>query len=65
MENWGPVTYREILLVTDPWTTSTLMKGRIALVITHELAHMWFGKLVTMVSVATMSVLNIWHQFSS
>ncbi|WP_316606433.1 M1 family metallopeptidase [Streptococcus pluranimalium] len=47
MENWGLVTYREIyLLVDDNSTVSS--RQQVALVIAHELAHQWFGNLVTM-----------------
>lgn len=48
MENWGAVTYRETALLVDPESTSTHNKQWIALVIAHELAHQWFGNLVTM-----------------
>lgn len=48
MENWGLVTYREVALLCDEATVSTTMKQRICTVITHELAHQWFGNLVTM-----------------
>lgn len=48
MENWGLVTYREIALLADPATTTIASKQYIATVISHELAHMWFGDLVTM-----------------
>ena len=48
MENWGLVTYREIALLADPATTSISSKQYIATVIAHELAHQWFGNLVTM-----------------
>ena len=47
MENWGAITFREILLNIDKSTTSRSYK-RTAEVITHELVHMWFGDLVTM-----------------
>lgn len=47
MENWGLVTYREALLLVQPDTPIDL-RNSIATVITHELAHMWFGNLVTM-----------------
>src|SRR5438093_9134800 len=47
MENWGAITFREILLHADK-DTSTSTKKRIAEVIAHEIAHMWFGNLVTM-----------------
>jgi puromycin-sensitive aminopeptidase len=48
MENAGLVTYREIALLLDPATASLPVKKRVAEVITHELAHMWFGNWVTM-----------------
>lgn len=48
MENWGLVTYREAYLLLDPDNTPLDMKKLVATVITHELAHQWFGDLVTM-----------------
>ena len=48
MENWGLITYREIALLADPATTSIESRHYIATVIAHELAHQWFGNLVTM-----------------
>ncbi|TPX36532.1 hypothetical protein SmJEL517_g01377 [Synchytrium microbalum] len=48
MENWGLVTYRTVLLLFDEENTSAATKQRIAYVIGHELAHQWFGNLVTM-----------------
>lgn len=48
MENWGLVTYREAYLTLDPDNTSLDMKQLVATVIAHELAHQWFGDLVTM-----------------
>ncbi|XP_001599897.2 puromycin-sensitive aminopeptidase isoform X2 [Nasonia vitripennis] len=48
MENWGLVTYRETCLLVDPHNTSAVVKQWIALVVGHELAHQWFGNLVTM-----------------
>ena len=48
MENWGCVTYREAYLLLDPNNTSLDMKQLVATVIAHELAHQWFGDLVTM-----------------
>src|SRR6059036_1520581 len=47
MENWGAITFREILLHADK-DTSTSTKKSIAEVIAHEIADMWFGDLVTM-----------------
>ncbi|MBI2588700.1 M1 family metallopeptidase [Candidatus Saccharibacteria bacterium] len=48
MENWGLITYRESILLVDPKKTSIESKQLTALVVTHEIAHMWFGNLVTM-----------------
>jgi puromycin-sensitive aminopeptidase len=48
MENLGCVTFREAELLIDPSTASQNEQVRIAMVIAHELAHMWFGDLVTM-----------------
>uniref|UniRef100_A0A7N8YM60 Aminopeptidase n=1 Tax=Mastacembelus armatus TaxID=205130 RepID=A0A7N8YM60_9TELE len=48
MENWGLVTYRETALLYDPVLSSTGNKERVTSVISHELAHMWFGNLVTL-----------------
>src|SRR6266567_564599 len=47
MENWGAIAYREILMHVDK-DTSVKAKKRVAGVIAHEIAHMWFGDLVTM-----------------
>ncbi len=48
MENWGLVTYREAYLLLDPENTALDMKQLVGTVISHELAHQWFGDLVTM-----------------
>ncbi len=48
MENWGAITFRETILLYDPKTSSTKTKQFIAEVISHEIAHQWFGNLVTM-----------------
>ncbi|XP_008281754.1 endoplasmic reticulum aminopeptidase 1b [Stegastes partitus] len=48
MENWGLTTYRETGLLFDPDKSSASDKLAIAKVIAHELAHQWFGNLVTM-----------------
>lgn len=48
MENLGCVTFREVLLLVDPDTATQPELQRVADVINHELAHMWFGDLVTM-----------------
>ncbi|NWH84641.1 AMPN Aminopeptidase, partial [Aegithalos caudatus] len=48
MENWGLVTYRENSLLFDPTYSSIGNKERVVTVIAHELAHQWFGNLVTL-----------------
>ncbi len=48
MENWGAITYRESALLVDPEHSSLGNKQWVALVVAHELAHQWFGNLVTM-----------------
>lgn len=48
MENWGAVTYRETALLVDDAQTSLRAKQYVAIVVAHELAHQWFGNLVTM-----------------
>ncbi len=48
MENWGAITFRETILLYDPETSSAKTKQFIAEVISHEIAHQWFGNLVTM-----------------
>lgn len=47
MENWGLVTYREVFLLVDD-NSSVASRQQVALVIAHEVAHQWFGNLVTM-----------------
>ncbi len=49
MENAGCITFREVALLLDPATAPLSLQKRVAEVITHELAHQWFGNLVTMV----------------
>lgn len=48
MENWGAITFREALLLHDEKTSSTRTAQLIAEVVSHEIAHQWFGNLVTM-----------------
>jgi puromycin-sensitive aminopeptidase len=48
MENWGVVTYRETAILVDDKNTALLNKQHVTMVIAHELAHQWFGNLVTM-----------------
>ncbi|WP_393971135.1 M1 family metallopeptidase [Oxyplasma meridianum] len=47
MENWGAITFREVLLLVNSNTSTSTMR-RIGEVIAHEIAHQWFGDLVTM-----------------
>ena len=48
MENWGAITYRETALLYDPANSAAAARQRILEVVSHEMAHMWFGDLVTM-----------------
>ncbi len=48
MENWGAITYRESALLVDPENSSSGTRQIVAAIIAHEMAHMWFGDLVTM-----------------
>ena len=48
MENVGAVTYRENVVLVDPHVARQVELERVSSVIAHELAHMWFGNLVTM-----------------
>jgi aminopeptidase N len=48
MENWGGITYYESKLLFDPKTSSAETKQDIYEVLAHEMAHQWFGDLVTM-----------------
>jgi aminopeptidase N len=48
MENWGGITYFESTLLFDPKNSSADTKQNIYEVLAHEMAHMWFGDLVTM-----------------
>lgn len=47
MENWGLVTYRTVYLLFDENQSGLMAKQRIAYVVGHELAHQWFGNVVT------------------
>jgi aminopeptidase N/puromycin-sensitive aminopeptidase len=48
MENFGAITYRETDMLLDPKTASVGSRKNVALVVAHEMAHQWFGDLVTM-----------------
>lgn len=54
MENWGLITFRETALLYDKDVSSISDKKRVLEVVAHELAHQWFGNLVTM-KVATLT----------
>jgi len=47
MENAGAITYRDSILLKDPGTASASQRSRQARIVAHEMAHMWFGNLVT------------------
>ncbi|XP_046564400.1 aminopeptidase N-like [Haliotis rubra] len=47
MENWGMITYRESLLLYKEAVTNNYAKQQVLVAIAHELAHQWFGNLVT------------------
>ncbi|KAK3599710.1 hypothetical protein CHS0354_037183 [Potamilus streckersoni] len=47
MENWGLITYRETAMLYEEGVSSAGNKQRVAVVVSHELAHQWFGNLVT------------------
>ena len=48
MENWGAILFRDVNVLVDPKLTSDAAKRRVAEVVSHEIAHQWFGNLVTM-----------------
>ncbi len=48
MENWGAITFRELVLLVDEEKSSAKIKKRVAEIIAHELWHQWSGNLVTM-----------------
>ena len=48
MENFGAITYRETALLMDPKTASLAVKKNVAIDVAHEMAHQWFGDMVTM-----------------
>ena len=48
MEHWGLITYRETNLLYDQLESSSANQQRVATVVSHELAHQWFGNLVTL-----------------
>ena len=51
MENWGLITYRETALLFKEGVSSKGNKQRIAIVVSHELAHQWFGKAINKLAI--------------
>lgn len=49
MENFGLLTFKESLLLLDTDNFTVKARSQIALTVCHEIAHQWFGNLVTMV----------------
>lgn len=47
MENWGLITFRESAMLYEEGVSARINKQRVATIICHELAHQWFGNLVT------------------
>ena len=55
MENWGLITFQEYALLTDRGNRGGVARKRvIAMTVAHELAHLWFGNLVTTESWSTI-----------
>ncbi|MCJ1268639.1 hypothetical protein MMC22_008527 [Lobaria immixta] len=48
MENWGLLTFRTAALLFDKETSDASLRNKVAYLVAHELAHQWFGNLVTM-----------------
>jgi aminopeptidase N len=48
MENWGLITYRTTAVLFDEQASDQKYRNRVVYVVAHELAHQWFGNLVTM-----------------
>jgi aminopeptidase N len=48
MENWGGITFHEARLLYDPRRSSTADQQDTFMIVAHELAHQWFGDMVTM-----------------
>lgn len=65
MENWGLVTYKENVLLVDESNSSASTKQSVAITVGHELAHQWFGNLVTMVITSIFEVPSISFHFDN
>lgn len=48
MENWGAITFREVAILMDDVHSTVATRQLVGMVIAHEIAHQWFGNLVTM-----------------
>lgn len=55
MEHWGLITFRETNLLYDDQGSSSTNKQRVATVVSHELAHMWFGNLGNSINTPKLS----------
>ena len=62
MENWGLITYRETALLYKDGVSANSNKQRIAMVVSHELAHQWFGKRL-IISAPSNSFLCIIYKY--
>ena len=62
MENWGLITYRETALLYKEGVSSAVNKQRIATVISHELAHQWFGNSCIYYCLCLLTSKNIFMQ---
>ena len=62
MENWGLITYRETALLYKDGVSANSNKQRIAMVVSHELAHQWFGKRL-IISALSNSFLCIIYKY--
>lgn len=58
MENWGLITYRETALLYDPNVSTTTSQHSISSTICHELAHQWFGNLVSVVEIVFNDIID-------
>ncbi|ROT40104.1 aminopeptidase [Sodiomyces alkalinus F11] len=65
MENWGLVTYRTVEVLFNDKTSGAAVKERVSSVILHELAHQWFGNLVTMSGWSGLWLKCGWAEFGA
>ncbi|CRK41705.1 hypothetical protein BN1708_008534 [Verticillium longisporum] len=65
MENWGLITYRTVEVLFNDKTSGAVVKERVSSVILHELAHQWFGNLVTMKEWQSLWLNEGWAEFGA